>query len=138
MSLKIYIDTNIYINSILNRDNRVSQKILIFLENTKTKVFINDISILNINYILRKYLDKPSIKNELKAINDKNVLVSVDKTIINQALNSKFNDFEDGIQYFCAKQINADLILTDNKKDFANSQIKIMSSKEFFEKFINN
>ena len=33
MNLKIYIDTNIYINSILNRDNGISQDVLVFLDN---------------------------------------------------------------------------------------------------------
>ena len=32
MSIKIYIDTNIYLNSILNRDEKISQKVLSFKE----------------------------------------------------------------------------------------------------------
>ena len=32
MSLRIYIDTNVFLNSILNRDNGISNEILSFLE----------------------------------------------------------------------------------------------------------
>jgi hypothetical protein len=46
-------------------------------------------------------------------------------------LNSDFKDFEDWVQFFCAKAILADLIITDNKKDFINSDIKVLSAKEF-------
>lgn len=42
MKLRIYIDTNIYINSILNRDN--------------------DISIINLYYIMQQYIKEITIK----------------------------------------------------------------------------
>jgi len=43
---------------------------------------------------------------------------------------------EDAVQYFCAKSIEADLIITDNIKVFQNLGIEVMSAKEFFDRFI--
>ncbi len=137
MNIKIYIDTNVYINSILNRDDGLSQDVLIFLKNSGVDLFINDISIINIHYIIRKYIQKDLLKQELKTINNEHILVSVDSKIIDNALDSNFKDFEDAVQYFCAKKIDADVILTDNIKDFKNSGIKVMSVQEFFNKFIS-
>jgi predicted nucleic acid-binding protein len=136
MSLKIYIDTNIYINSILDRDNGISKDILSFLAGTEVDVYINDISIINIHYIIRKTLIKDDVINELKVIQRENHLVSVDKNIIENALDSEFKDFEDAIQYFCAKKIDARVIITDNVSDFKLSNIPIISAKDFYQKYI--
>lgn len=136
MKLKIYIDTNIYINSILNRDKNMSQDVLIFLENSDVRLYVNDISIVNIHYIIRKFIDKKAVIKELKSIRNEHILVSTDEEVIDNALESNFKDFEDGIQYFCAKKINADVILTDNKKDFIKSDIKTISANEFYDEFV--
>ena len=136
MSLKIYIDTNIYINSIENRDNNISKKVLLFLKNTDTILYINDLSIINIHYITRKTTHRDEIEEKLKVILEEHELVSIDKYIIKNSFDSDFKDFEDAIQYFCAKKVNADLIITDNTKDFKNSDIKILSAKEFYENYI--
>ena len=122
MSLKIYIDTNIFINSILNRDENISQDILIFVNNNSgVNTFFNDISI---------------IKKELRAINSQHALICANSEIIDKALDSTLRDFEDAVQYFCAKSIEADLIITDNIKDFQNLDIEVMSAKEFYDRFI--
>ena len=137
MSLKIYIDTNIFINSILNRDENISQDILIFVNNNSgVNTFFNDISIINIDYIIKKHIDKGIIKEELRAINSQHTLICANSEIIDKALDSTLRDFEDAVQYFCAKSIEADLIITDNIKDFQNLDIEVMSAKEFFDRFI--
>jgi len=51
MTLRIYIDTNIYLNSILNRDKGISKEIFSFLAGVDVELYLNDISIINIHYI---------------------------------------------------------------------------------------
>ncbi len=65
------------------------------------------------------------------------MLVSIDKTIIELALESTFGDFEDAVQYYCAKKIGADLILTSNAKDFIHSDIKVLTPAAFFERYVH-
>ncbi|MCT7487222.1 PIN domain-containing protein [Aliarcobacter cryaerophilus] len=98
--------------------------------------YLNDLSIINIYYITRKSTNREKIKEVLKTILYEQNIVSIDQEIIENALNSNFKDFEDGVQYFCAKKIEADLIITDNKTDFINSDIKVMTAKEFAEKYM--
>jgi predicted nucleic acid-binding protein len=136
MSIRIYIDTNIYLNSILNRDKGISKEVLSFLAGVDVELYLNDISIVNIHYIIRKSLDREDVIDELRTIQKENNLVSVDKEIIESALDSKFKDFEDAIQYFCAKKIDAELIITDNVRDFKLSDIRVISAKEFYREYI--
>lgn len=135
--IKIYIYTNVFINAIENRDNNISKKVLIFLENIKDiNIYLNDLSIINIHYIGRKSTEKSELNKTLKTIINSYNLISIDKNIIEDALNSNFKDFKDGIQYFCAKKVETDIIITSNTKDFKSSSIKILSPKEFYDKFI--
>jgi len=138
MSIKIYIDTNIYLNSILNRDKGVSKEILSFLAGVDVELYLNDISIINIHYIIKKSFDREGVIEELRIIQKENRLVCVDEKIIENALDSKFKDFEDAIQYFCAKKIDVELIITDNIRDFKLSDIRVISAKDFYKKYMRS
>ncbi len=137
MSLKIYIDTNIFLDSILNRDNGISKEILYFLQEKGFEIILNDISIINIHYFAKKGLQSKELKQYINILLDNFTIISADKFIIQQAINSDFNDFEDAVQYFCAKNINADLIITNDKKGFKNSTIDTITSKDFFNRYID-
>ena len=136
MSLKIYIDTNVYLNSIENRDEEVSKNVLAFLVQKDIQLYLNDLTIINIHYIAKKKRTRDEITKILKIILKKQEIVPIDKHIIENSLDSKFKDFEDGVQYFCARRIDADLIITSNKKDFTYSEINVLTPLEFYNKYM--
>ena len=136
MSLKVYIDTNVYLNSIENRDKGVSKSVLAFLAQKDIQLYLNDLTIINVHYIAKKNRTREEITQILKVILKKQEIVSIDKEIIYSSLDSEFKDFEDGVQYFCAKRVDADLIITSNKKDFAHSEIKVLTPLEFYSEYM--
>ena len=136
MSLKVYIDTNVYLNAIEGRDKEVSRNVLAFLAEKDVQLYLNDLSIINIHYIAKKKRTREEITQILKIILRKQEIVSIDKYIIENALDSEFKDFEDGVQYFCARRVNADLIITSNKKDFAYSEIEVLTPLEFYGEYM--
>ena len=75
------------------------------------------------------------VLDELRTLREENDLVSVDGWVIDHALESKFKDFEDAVQYFCAQKVQAELIITDNVKDYLLSDIAVMTAKDFYEKY---
>ena len=139
MSLKIYIDINIFLDSILNRDKGIADEVLSFLEEKDIEIVLNDLSIINIHYFAEKGLKSKLdlLKTKINTFLDEYVIVPVDKDILKEALNSDFIDFEDGVQYFCAKKIGADLIITNDKKGFKSSDIDTISSLDFYDRYIN-
>lgn len=58
-------------------------------------------------------------------------ILPIDERIIEQSLNSEFNDFEDAIRYFTAVNNGINLIITRNKMDYKKSRITISTSEEF-------
>ena len=53
--------------------------------------------------------------------------LTVDDTMISQALVSGWPDFEDAVQHFAAFAHGADVIVTRNAPDFKRSKVKVMS-----------
>jgi len=59
-------------------------------------------------------------------------VLSMDQKQVLSALDSKFTDFEDALQYFSALQnTNIEAILTRNGKDFKHAELPVFTPKEF-------
>jgi predicted nucleic acid-binding protein len=129
--MNIFLDTNVFADAFLNRDDGSAKRALKFLEEQNIELFLNDISIINITYIIRKEFSKYEISKIIDELLLKHNIVSVNAKIIEDANHSKFKDFEDGVQYFSAREIDADLIISNNKKDFKMSDINVLTPKEF-------
>jgi len=138
MSLKIYIDTNIFLNAILNRDNNISKKVLSFLDDRGFDIILNDISIINIHYYVQKDYNFDIAKQYIQTLLDEYTIISATDRLLSLALNSNFKDFEDAVQYFCAKEYQSDLIITNDKKGFKNSEIETISANDFYFKYVEN
>ena len=135
--MKIFIDTNILLNAFLNRDDEVSNKIIAYLFEKEYKIYLNGISIINVDYVLKKELQREKRREIIQFLIDHFHLVSNNKEIFQNALDSTFIDFEDGIQYFSSKSISADLIISDDKKGFKESKIPIWNAIDFYNKYLD-
>ena len=60
----------------------------------------------------------------------------VGQNIVDSAIALKAKDFEDAMQYFSAKEIDADCIVTRNVKDFDFAEIKVLTPHEFLEMYV--
>jgi len=138
MNTKVYIDTNIFLDALLNRDKGIALEILKFLKARDILIFLNDISVINIHYFAQKELKETLLllKTYLNNLLDDNTIICVDEDLLRVALNSNFSDFEDGVQYFCAKEAKVDLILSNDKRGFKHSDIEVITSYDFYERFI--
>ena len=58
--------------------------------------------------------------------------------IIDKGLSSKFGDFEDALQYFCALKTGSSIIITRNEKDFKSSEIPVFNPEEYLSKLRSN
>ncbi|MDQ1297817.1 MAG: hypothetical protein QG558_355, partial [Campylobacterota bacterium] len=77
MGLKIYVDTNIFLDSILDRDNGIARQVLFFLEDRNFEIILNDISIINIHYFARKGLETQKLQGYINTFLDEYTIVSV-------------------------------------------------------------
>jgi len=132
--LTAFIDTNILLDLLLNRDpySKDAQTIFWLSEEHKINLEVSAISIINAAYVAHrnKYEDK-DIRQALIGLMDFVFIPNTDKQVVLNALKSNFVDFEDATQMFCAQQGRADVIITRNIKDFVNSEIPCVTPTDF-------
>lgn len=133
MIKKVFIDSDVILDVATGRMPFVEQSktALSLIENGYALGVSSSNSITNIYYVLRKissdYKARSFIKTILKYIS----VITVDHDSILTAIDSKFMDFEDGVQNYCALKNHCDLILTRNIKDYTFSELQVLEPKEF-------
>lgn len=134
---KIFLDTNVALDLIANRDPFV-QDSLPFLELVKkgeARLFISEVSIGTIVYMTFDRLKLVNPEEKLIQFFDFCHVISGGKYALLNSLTSDFKDKEDGIQYFAAIENQMDFFITRDKNGFktADGTIPIMNPKEFFQ-----
>ncbi|MCR5309106.1 MAG: PIN domain-containing protein [Bacilli bacterium] len=132
--MKIFVDTNVIIDILLNKANFVedSQKALELGFANGDRMYFSSSSVTDVYYLLRKAFQ--SKENALDAIKDLVVLfdfVEVNEDCILKAIDSKICDFEDAVIDAAASKIEADYILTRNVDDFKNSLNLVINPTDF-------
>ncbi len=96
------------------------------------KAYVSPLTFSNCYYILRKFGTHDKVIRKLTLLIS---IVSISKmtreTVI-KALDSKFKDFEDALQYYSAEDYESiDVIITRNAKDYRNSNLSVMTPDGF-------
>lgn len=60
------------------------------------------------------------------------------ETVSNAITDKKVKDFEDGLEYYAAKAAKCDVIVTEDLKDYYFSDIKTLTSLDFFETYMKS
>ena len=129
----IFLDTNVLIDFFADRKPFSIEAARLFNYSFKKKIsiYISAVSYNNIYYILRQSCSHTETIKMLTELSEWTDIIDVSKDIINKSLKSDFKDFEDAIQYNCAKSLNKiDFIVTRDTKDFKKSSLPILTPKE--------
>jgi len=132
---KLFIDTDIFLDTILDREphSEFSNKLISLCEQNKIIGFTSCLVIANIYYIINK------ISNDQKAMRAIGKIRSIIRVLpftdkeIDESINAKFQDFEDGIQYFIAANHKIDCFITRNTKDFKKASLGVLTPREFLQ-----
>jgi predicted nucleic acid-binding protein len=107
-------------------------KILKYCTNNKIKGFICAHEITTLSYFLAKAIkEKNKIVKVISGIMKRFNIIEVNENILNKALYSELNDFEDAVIEMSSKEKMIEYIITRNIKDFRKSQVKTVTPEEF-------
>ncbi len=135
--VRLLIDTNVIIDLLSKRQKFYEDAANLFslADKKELKLTISSLTFANTNYILTKLKSVKEAKEILRKFKVLVEILSLDDKITELALSDDdFPDFEDGLQYYSAIENEIDIIITRNKKDFKNSKIPILTTKEFLAK----
>lgn len=129
----VFLDTNILIDFFADRKpfSLEAAKLLNYSLKKKINIYISAVSYNNIYYILRQSCSHNETIKMLAELNEWTEIIDVSKEVIKKSIKSDFRDFEDAIQYNCAKSLTKiECIVTRNSKDFKTSSLPILNPKE--------
>lgn len=130
--MRILIDTNIVLDVLCNRTEFVNDSMTVFklCETKRIKGYISTLSIANLVYIMRKELNMDKISQLIEKLSLIFEIVDLKSDDLKKATKLKFKDYEDAVQSIQAKRIKATYIITRNIKDFKNSTVPAINTKE--------
>jgi predicted nucleic acid-binding protein len=135
MQTKVYIDTNIVIDICdIKRPTHISSLKIVHAYAEKGELYINSDTLATVFYILHNQskLSFDEALDKIYFIREIFTLVSIDDDVFFEALdlcsNHECTDYEDAVQYVCAKKVGANLIVT-NDKEFVALDIEIRGTK---------
>lgn len=133
---KIFLDTNIILDFLLKREGffEESREIVALGYNHVCELYLSSLSFSNIAYIARKKYVGSALYECLSEVREFVEVSEVGQKIVDLAIALKAKDFEDAMQYFSAKEIGADCIVTRNVKDFDFAEIEVLTPHDFLEK----
>ena len=133
MNMKAFIDSDTILDLLAKRElfYENAAKIFTLAYEKKQELFTTAVVMANVFYILRKIRGNEEAKRQLRDLRILVHILPITEAAVDLALNSKFTDFEDGLQYFTSKENNIPVIITRNVKDYKAKDLLIQTPKEF-------
>lgn len=131
---KIFVDTDIIIDLLTGRQPFCNHAEILFSMADKEEVTlcVSPLSFSNVNYILSKQYSATEARKKILVFKTLVTVLPVNDKIIELALVSDFNDFEDAINYHTAVENSIQVLLTRNLKDYKTAGIAIMTAEEYY------
>ncbi len=132
----LLVDTNIILDLLAKRTPFYENAARVFslADTGKIELSISSLTFANTNYVLLRLKSATEAREILRRFRLLVTVLSLNEKIIDLALNdSKFIDFEDGLQYYTALENSLDIILTRDIKGFKASKLPVMSPGEYLE-----
>jgi predicted nucleic acid-binding protein len=133
MNDKVFVDTDIIYDVLAIREPfyQPAAKLFTLADEGKITITISALSFANIHYLLSKELSGKQAKQILRKFRILVKIAQIDDKIVDLALNSDFNDFEDALQHFCAVESECEILLTRNLKDYKKALIPVMTARDY-------
>ena len=138
MRKKIFLDTNVVIDLLGERVPfyNSAAKVATLADKGKIQLIVSALTYSTVYYLLTKFEDKEVVKEKIRKFKVIAETSDLSDKIIDKGLASKFADFEDALQYHCAVQMDCDILLTRNGKDFKESVVPVLTPDEYLNSLI--
>ena len=135
--MRVIVDTNVVLDVLLDREPFVETAVAVFclVEESRIDAFLCATTITTIDYLLSQSLPASKARDALHRLISLFEIATVNRLVIERALGSKINDFEDAVLDEAGQMAGVDSVVTRNTKDFARSALKIFDPNEFLAQF---
>jgi len=132
MIKKVFIEFDIILDVLAKREifYEPAAKLFDLGIEKKINLYTTAVVMANVFYILRKKYGAEKSMEQLKKLRRIIKILPVNEKTVDDVLISKFRDFEDGLQYFSARENAIPAIITRNIKDYLEKDVMVQTAEE--------
>ena len=138
--MKLLIDTNIVLDVLLKREPfyQDAVKVMNLAQYDDVQEYISASAVTDIYYIAYKQIkDRTLVLNLIKRLLMVVAVAAVSEQEIRNALETRWKDFEDAVQYSVALLNEVEGLITMNPKDYEQTDINIWSPEQVLKEYEN-
>jgi len=120
-------DTNVVLDVLLNRQPFAKDAIDLFcaVEQSAMEGVLCATTITTIDYLCTKTIGRLAAKNAINGLLALFAIAEVNQNVLEAAISSEFEDFEDAVLYYSGLGQNVEGFVTRNAKDFGLSELPV-------------
>ena len=132
---KLFVDSDIILDVLTRRGEFYAPAAEIFdLAYAKElRLYTTAVVLANVFYLLRKKYGTEKSRECLKSLRLVMGVLPVTEKTVDEAMLSGFADFEDGLQYFAAKENEILVIITRNVRDYRERDLVVQTAGEYLD-----
>ena len=131
---RLFVDSDVILDLVLQREDHFefAQNLFVQYQQGKCALFTSSIVLANMHFIIRKLHDIKFANSSVLFVNKHFKIIDGNNDDIENAILSKFSDFEDGVQYFSAlRSKKVDALVTRNVKDYKHALLPVFTPKQW-------
>jgi predicted nucleic acid-binding protein len=137
--MKVFLDANILV-SVLNKEYPVfsySSRILSLSDTRYFILYTTPLCLAIAFYFAEKKSGHALAKKKIDTLVQHISVIDMNETGVIDTLNNKsIHDFEDGLEYYAARDAKCVCIITQDRKDFYFSEIEVLDAEDFLKKHV--
>ena len=131
---RLFVDSDVILDLVLQREDHFefAHKLFDEFQQGKNILYTSSIIIANMHFIIRKLHDLKFANSSVSFVSKHFKIIDANNEDIENAILSKFSDFEDGVQYFSAlRSKKIDVLVTRNVKDYKHALLPVFTPKQW-------
>ena len=130
--MKILFDTNVVLDVMLDRKPfaEPASELMSLVESRTISGLLCATTVTTIHYLSTRVLGSAKAQNQIRDLTMLFEIAAVNRAVIEDALVSRFSDFEDAVLYQAARHSGAKAIVTRDVKGFKRSELPVYSPDE--------
>ena len=130
--MRVIVDTNVVLDVLLAREPfaGTGAEVFVLVEQSSIEAALCATTVTTVDYLLTQSLPRNEARRALQALLGLFEVAPVNRAVLEGALGSRIEDFEDAVLEQAGLLVGAEAIITRNTKDFRRSSIKALDPIE--------
>jgi len=129
----VFVDTDVILDLFLDRPphHQEALRFFSFIKTNAIPTYTSPVVYANAYYILGKIKDEKYAMDRLRRLRKIVGVATCDEAMVDGAIQTPYKDFEDSLQYQCARANEIPFLVTRNIKHYQKNGIRILLPREF-------